>query len=220
MKHRILLADDSPHAQRMGERILREEGFEVVSVTDGETALVRLQDFLPDLVIADVSLPRRTGYDVCRNVKGHQNYKFTKVVLTAGLLEPFSHEEARNAGSDGILRKPFEASIMLETVQTLIEAAEFARKLFPREPEPASVEDIEELLPQPEPAAVLERAPEPEPEPEPVVVAPPVQVSTIIEIDPGLVRAAVTLALESALPALIDEATAHILQTLNKPLAQ
>ena len=218
MKHRILLADDSPHAQRMGERILREEGFEVVSVTDGETALVRLQDFRPDLVIADVSLPRKTGYDVCRNVKGHQNYKFTKVVLTAGLLEPFSHEEARNAGSDGILRKPFEASIMLETVQTLIEAAEFARKLFPREPEPDSVEDIEDLLPQPEPVVVQERAPEPEPEP--IAVASPVEVSTIIEIDPSLVRAAVTLALESALPALIDEATAHILQSLNKPLAQ
>jgi CheY-like chemotaxis protein len=218
VKHRILLADDSPHAQRMGERILREEGFEVVSVTDGETALVRLQDFRPDLVIADVSLPRKTGYDVCRNVKGHQNYKFTKVVLTAGLLEPFSHEEARNAGSDGILRKPFEASIMLETVQTLIEAAEFARKLFPREPEPDSVEDIEDLLPQPEPVVVQERAPEPEPEP--VAVAPPAQVPTIIEIDPSLVRAAVTLALESALPTLIDEATAHILQSLNKPLAQ
>ncbi len=218
MKHRILLADDSPHAQRMGERILREEGFEVVSVTDGETALVRLQDFRPDLVIADVSLPRKTGYDVCRNVKGHQNYKFTKVVLTAGLLEPFSHEEARNAGSDGILRKPFEASIMLETVQTLIEAAEFARKLFPREPEPDSVEDIEDLLPQPEPVVVQERAPEPEPEP--VAVALPAQIPTIIEIDPSLVRAAVTLALESALPTLIDEATAHILQSLNKPLVQ
>jgi CheY-like chemotaxis protein len=211
VKHRILLADDSPHAQRMGERILREEGFEVVSVTDGETALVRLHDFRPDLVIADVSLPRRTGYDVCRNVKGHQNYKFTKVVLTAGLLEPFSHEEARNAGSDGILRKPFEASVMLETVQTLIEAAEFARKMFPAEPEPAPVEDIEDLLPQPEPVV------EPEPELQSAVAVPPVEISTTIEIDPSLVRAAVTLALEAVLPALIDEATANILRSLNQP---
>ena len=56
---RILLADDSPHAQRMGERILREEGFEVVTVTDGQTALMRLADVDPDVVFADVSLPRR-----------------------------------------------------------------------------------------------------------------------------------------------------------------
>jgi len=54
---RILLADDSPHAQRMGERILREEGFEVVTVTDGETALIRLEDVDPDVVLADVFLP-------------------------------------------------------------------------------------------------------------------------------------------------------------------
>ena len=66
---RILLADDSPHAQRMGERILREEGFEVVTVTDGQTALMRLADVDPDVVFADVSLPRKSGYDICREIE-------------------------------------------------------------------------------------------------------------------------------------------------------
>ena len=47
---RILLADDSPHAQRMGERILADEGYEVVTVSDGDSALVRLEDVDPDLV--------------------------------------------------------------------------------------------------------------------------------------------------------------------------
>ena len=65
----ILLADDSPHAQRMGERILREEGFEVVSVTDGETAMLRMPDVDPDLVIADVFLPGRSGFEMCRAIK-------------------------------------------------------------------------------------------------------------------------------------------------------
>ena len=55
----ILLADDSPHAQRMGERILREEGFDVASVADESTALARLADADPDLVIVDVFLPGR-----------------------------------------------------------------------------------------------------------------------------------------------------------------
>jgi hypothetical protein len=58
---RILLADDSPHAQRMGERILREEGFEVVSLTDGENTLLRLADVDPDLILADVFLPNKLG---------------------------------------------------------------------------------------------------------------------------------------------------------------
>ena len=50
---RILLADDSPHAQRMGERILRDEGHEVITVSDGKVAMLRLQDASPDLIIAD-----------------------------------------------------------------------------------------------------------------------------------------------------------------------
>ena len=58
----ILLADDSPHAQRMGERILREEGFEVSSVADEAAALARLADGDPDLVIADAFLPGSGGF--------------------------------------------------------------------------------------------------------------------------------------------------------------
>ncbi len=237
MKHRILLADDSPHAQRMGERILREEGFEVVSVTDGETALVRLRDFNPDLVIADVSLPLRSGYDVCKHVKSNHNQRFTKVVLTAGLLEPFSHDNAREAGSDGILRKPFEASVMLEIVQTLIEASEFARKMFPKgeaEPAPASAPAVVApvafeplaaakpiLVPQPAPARVVQIAPkvmtEPVPQPVPIPVAEPGQApQPQLQIDRGLVRASVTLAMEGLLPKLIDEITDRVVESISQ----
>lgn len=215
MKHRILLADDSPHAQRMGERILREEGFEVVSVTDGETALVRLRDFNPDLIIADVSLPLRSGYDVCKHVKASHNQKFTKVVLSAGLLEPFSHDHAREAGSDGVLRKPFEASVMLEIVQTLIEASEFARRMFPKG----------ETESTPVPVAVVPAPPVPVLVPAPKSVAQIVPELTIVskpltlvekraEVDRGLVRAAVTLAMEALLPKVIDEITDRVVESI------
>ena len=107
---RILLADDSPHAQRMGERILREEGFEVVSLTDGEAALKRLSDVDPDLILADVFLPAKSGMELCRHVKNDSKLRHIRVVLTAGLLEPFDEEEAKRAGCDAILKKPFEAS--------------------------------------------------------------------------------------------------------------
>jgi len=62
---RVLLADDSPHAQRMGERILREEGFEVVTVADGDAALLRLAEVDPDILLVDVSLPVKSGYQLC-----------------------------------------------------------------------------------------------------------------------------------------------------------
>ena len=66
---RILLADDSPHAQRMGELILREEGYEVVTITDGATVLLRLPDVDPDLILVDVTMPTRSGYEICEFVK-------------------------------------------------------------------------------------------------------------------------------------------------------
>jgi PleD family two-component response regulator len=180
---RVLLADDSPHAQRMGERILREEGFEVVSVTDGETALLRLADVEPDVVLADAYLPGKSGFELCRAIKADARYRFTRVVLTAGLLEPFRDDEAREAGCDGVLRKPFEASVVVETLKPLAEASRFARGLFG------------------EPAAAAEsQAPSPAP--------------AIPEVDPERVRAAVTLALDRALPAMVEEITERVLVAL------
>lgn len=122
---RILLADQSPHAQRMGERILREEGFEVVAVTDGDTALLRLNDVQPDLVIADVSLPGRSGYEIRDYVRNSGNHPATRVVLTAGPLASCDEEQLRQAG--GFLRKPFEASALLAAIQPLLEGREPAK---------------------------------------------------------------------------------------------
>lgn len=110
---RVLLADDSPHAQRMGERILREEGFEVITVSDGDTAMLRLKDANPDLVIADISMPGVSGYRICEYVKTSGNHPNTRVVLTASAMEPFDEVEAGRVNHDGLLKKPFEASLLI-----------------------------------------------------------------------------------------------------------
>ena len=183
----ILLADDSPHAQRMGERILRDEGFEVVSVTNGETALLRMLDVDPDLVIADAFLPGCDGFDLCRKLK--TSHRHVRVILTAGMLETFDEEDARRAGSDAILKKPFEASVVMKTIRPLIQEAQLARGLF---------------------AEVMTAAQPMEPsdsKPEPAKAAPVSQESERIE-------AAITLALDAALPALIREITEKVLVAL------
>ncbi len=122
---RVLLADDSPHAQRMGERILREEGFEVVTVSDGETAMLRLKDANPDLVIADISMPGLSGYQICEYVKTSGQHPNTRVVLTASAMEPFDDAETARVKADGTLKKPFEASL-------LVAAASAARTTAPK----------------------------------------------------------------------------------------
>ena len=121
--NRILLADDSPHAQRMGELILREEGYEVVTVADGASVLVRLRDFDPDLILVDVAMPTKSGYEICEFVKSSLGHVHTRVVLLAGAQETVDEHEAKRVRVDGVLKKPFEASLMLQTVKPLLEAA-------------------------------------------------------------------------------------------------
>jgi CheY-like chemotaxis protein len=173
---RILLADDSPHAQRMGELILREEGYEVVTVTDGATVLVRLRDVDPDLILVDVTMPTKSGYEICEFVKSSLRHLHTRVVLVAGAAETVDEQEAKRVQADGVLKKPFEASLMLQTLKPLLEAA----------------------------AAAKERSAE--------------KGSLAVEaqsVDPELIRAAVTIALDAALPNLIDEITQKVLSVLD-----
>ena len=125
---RVLLADDSPHAQRMGERILREEGFEVVTVTDGETAILRLKDVDPDVVIVDAFLPQVSGYDLCGFIKKQPQHSHVKVLLTSTALERVDEDQAYNAGADGQLKKPFEASVMLKSLKDLIGGSDKKRR--------------------------------------------------------------------------------------------
>ncbi len=238
---RVLLADDSPHAQRMGERILREEGFEVVTVTDGDTALIRLVDVDPDVVLADVLLPHKSGYEICDFVKQSPKHRHARVVLLAGLLEPVDEAEAARVKADAVLKKPLEASAVLATVKPLAAAAyadradggaaaQGARRpvrvagsilglsnlpVAPRlTPKPMPPESA--ALPK----SVLERVPEKlaarvaaEPAAAAAAVEPP---KAVAAPDPELVRAAVTVALDRAMPALIDEITSRVLESLRR----
>ena len=176
---RILLADDSPHAQRMGELILREEGYEVVTITDGATVLLRLHDVDPDLILVDVTMPTRSGYEICEYVKTSLRHVHTRVVLLAGAQDPVDEQEARRVRADGVLKKPFEASLVLKTVKPLLDDAAAART-----------------------------AP-------PVGQADSLPRRSQIGADPELIRAAVTIALDAALPGLIEEIAQKVLVALN-----
>lgn len=196
----VLLADDSPHAQRMGERILKEAGFNIAIANDGAEAIIRIGEVDPDVILADVFLPTRSGYDICQFVKNSPKFRHARVVLTAGLLEPLDEEQARRVGCDGILKKPFEASVVLETIKPLIESAQYARGLFGEQAPPAA----RPLAPAAYSngggtAAAFALAP--------VTVASP-------DIDPERVKAAITVALDAALPKMIEELTERVLIAL------
>lgn len=125
----ILLADGSPHARRMGQKILEDEGYDVVCVANGAEALKILADVDPDLVIAEAALAGCNGYDLCRRLKAHHPTirSHIRVILTAGVLEAMDEEEGRRAGCDAMIRKPFEATAFLELVRQQVTEAQRAR---------------------------------------------------------------------------------------------
>jgi CheY-like chemotaxis protein len=103
----ILVADDNSNIQKMVTLAVRDLGVEVVSVANGEAAVRKLAAFLPDLVLADIFMPVRNGYEVCEFVKHDVRLSHIPVVLLAGAFDPFDEREAERVGADGVLKKPF-----------------------------------------------------------------------------------------------------------------
>jgi CheY-like chemotaxis protein len=120
---KILLADDSTHAQRMGAKILAAEGHEVATVSNGQAAIHALEKSAPDLVVADVFMPGRNGYEVCHFIKTDEKLKGIPVLLIIGAMEPYDPEEGRRSGADGLITKPLESSNLLATVKDLLAAS-------------------------------------------------------------------------------------------------
>jgi CheY-like chemotaxis protein len=193
---RILLVDDSPHAQRMGERILADEGYEVVTVSNADSALIRLDDADPDVVIADTVMPGRTGFDICHYLKMSPRHRHVRVILTAGVLEALDEEQAKRVSADGTMRKPFEASALLAAVKPLAEQAVIERKQAEKTQDPGQRSQGAGKTPPPAPFVAV--------------------------VDSEQIRAAVTVALDAAMGVIVDEVARRVLNVLSvkKPETQ
>ncbi|MGH9536159.1 MAG: response regulator [Terriglobales bacterium] len=123
MALKILLADDSPHAQRDGSRILTELGYEVVAVSHGAAALEQLEQTTFDLVIADTSMPGLTGLEVCERVRQRPEWAAIPVLLAVAAFELYDAGQGRRVGADEVIQKPFIPSALERVVQQLLAKA-------------------------------------------------------------------------------------------------
>jgi CheY-like chemotaxis protein len=104
---KILVADDNSNIQRMVGLALKDQGIEVVAVGNGEAAVRKISELRPDLVLADVFMPVRNGYEVCEYVKKDTSLAHIPVILLVGAFDPLDEQEAQRVGADGVLKKPF-----------------------------------------------------------------------------------------------------------------
>ena len=120
MNPKLLLADDSITIQRVIELTFSGEDIDVVAVSDGEQAIARIATDKPDIVLADIGMPRRSGYEVAAFVKAHPELSHIPVLLLAGAFEPVDETHATQVKCDGALVKPFEPQHVIARVRELL----------------------------------------------------------------------------------------------------
>jgi CheY-like chemotaxis protein len=179
--YKLLLADDSVTIQRVIELTFSGEDIQVIAVNDGEQAIARIPIEKPDIVLADIGMPKKGGYDVAAFVKGRSELEHIPVLLLAGAFEPVDQARAEQVRCDGVLIKPFEPRQVIERVRELLEGMKgSAAQATADVPRP-----VERLAPRPEP--------QPRPvtpsalSPSPVAVAAPAEeAAAAIETDLAL----------------------------------
>jgi CheY-like chemotaxis protein len=120
MPHKLLLADDSVTIQRVIELTFADEDVQVIAVGNGQQAIERAERERPDIVLADVGMPERDGYEVAAFIKGTPALAHVPVVLLTGAFEPIDETRARAVGCDGVLVKPFEPQMVINRVKDLL----------------------------------------------------------------------------------------------------
>ena len=140
MPKRILLADDSITIQKVVELTFSDGDYEVVAVNNGAKAIQKLAEMRPDIILSDIIMPEKNGYEVCEYVKSHPEYRTIPVVLLTGTFEPFDPDRADKAGCDAVVTKPFESQSLIHKVDELIQQAQSGAAAAPPAapaPEPA-----------------------------------------------------------------------------------
>jgi CheY-like chemotaxis protein/predicted regulator of Ras-like GTPase activity (Roadblock/LC7/MglB family) len=133
---KVLVVDDSLTVRKVVERALEARSIQVVSAASGSEAIERIEREAPDLVICDVIMPDKDGYEICEFVKNHPELGKTPVLLISGIVNGTVLERAAKAQSDDVMRKPFAAEELIRKIDGFL-SARTAEPPAPSPSEPA-----------------------------------------------------------------------------------
>jgi CheY-like chemotaxis protein/predicted regulator of Ras-like GTPase activity (Roadblock/LC7/MglB family) len=134
---KVLVVDDSLSVRKVVERALLGRQIEVVCAATGSEALERIEREAPDVVVCDVVMPDRDGYEICEYVKRHPRLAQTPVLLMSGIVNEEVRERAARVQSSDVLSKPFAADDLLRKLDALLAAAARASAAAPPPVAPA-----------------------------------------------------------------------------------
>lgn len=117
MSKKILVVDDSPTDMKRLTLLLKSKGYVISTATDGEKALDAMLKDKPDLVLLDVILPKKNGFQVCREIKTDPETKKIKIILVTSKSQATDRFWGLKQGADGYLTKPFEDKELVDLLQ-------------------------------------------------------------------------------------------------------
>lgn len=167
MSKKILLADDSITIQKVISITFSSPDYEITIVDNGSDAIKKAVEVKPDIILTDIVMPGKTGYEVCDAVKGNPALQTIPVLLLTGAFEAFDEQKAKQAGADAWLSKPFETQALIDKVNTLLSKPAVKK---PAEARPAATRPAP--VPPPPPAS-RPGVPPPPPPRRPAAAAPP-----------------------------------------------
>ncbi|MBF0429163.1 MAG: response regulator [Magnetococcales bacterium] len=116
----ILIVDDAPNIVLSLEFLMKKEGFSVRSVVDGDAALEAIKIKRPDLVLLDVMLPKRNGYEVCEAVRANPDWKEVRIIMLTAKGREVEQEKGLALGADDYVTKPFSTKDLVVKVRGLL----------------------------------------------------------------------------------------------------
>lgn len=119
---KVMVIDDSKTIRRTAETLLKKEGCDVVTATDGFEALAKIADEKPRIIFVDIMMPRLDGYQTCALIKNNQTFKKTPVVMLSSKDGLFDRARGRIVGSDQYLTKPFTKEELLSAIREHVHA--------------------------------------------------------------------------------------------------
>ena len=138
---KILLADDEENIRILGAKLLRDAGYEVVLAADGEEAISKAISEKPDLVITDIKMPQKTGFEVCKALRSDPVLSHVPILILSALGDEFNKLTGFEGGANDFITKPFRAEELKERISLLLErGVTAAQKAFPAKTSAAQVE--------------------------------------------------------------------------------
>ena len=122
MAKKVLVVEDEESIIKLCTTIFQLEDYTVLCARDGEEALRITRENIPDIMVLDIQIPKMNGNEVCKSVKSDPIMSHTKILVLSGMVQNSDLQQAREAGADAYMTKPFSSTAIVEKVEELLKS--------------------------------------------------------------------------------------------------